>query len=131
MVPESKATGVTFPYERQAMNGDELPKGLEYPDQVLYLLLRALYDQLRRGIVDRDTAIREKKNLLKEYEAYKFVDEMGKEWVKVIKDTEIARANYRKNRTLENADKLLIAIEGRELGTVNRAQGKRNEGCTT
>lgn len=120
MVPESKTTGVTFPYERQAMNGDELPKGLEYPDQVLYILLRALYDQLRKGIIDRDTAIREKKKLLKEYEAYKFVDQIGKEWVKVIKDTEIARANYRKNRTLENADKLLIAIEGRELGSVKR-----------
>lgn len=120
MVPESKTTGVTFPYERQAMNGDELPKGLEYPDQVLYILLRALYDQLRKGIIDRDTAIREKKKLLKEYEAYMFVDQIGKEWVKVIKDTEIARANYRKNRTLENADKLLIAIEGRELGSVKR-----------
>ncbi len=120
MVPESKATGVTFPYERQAMNGEELPKGLEYPDQVLFILLRGLYDQLRKGIVDRGTAIREKKELMKEYEAYKFVDQMGKEWVEVIKATEIARADYRKNRTLENADKLLIAIEGRELDTVNR-----------
>lgn len=120
MVPESKTTGVTFSYERQAMNGDELPMGLEYPDQVLYILLRALYDQLRKGIIDRDTAIREKKKLMKEYEAYKFVDQIGKEWVEAIKATEIARADYRKNRTLENADKLLIAIEGRELGSVKR-----------
>lgn len=118
MVPESKTTGMTFPYERQAMNGEELPNGLEYPDQVLFILLRGLYDQLRKGIVDRDTAIREKKKLLKEYEAYRFVDQMGKEWVKTIKDTEIARADYRKNRTLENADKLLAAIEGRQLGTI-------------
>lgn len=123
MVPEPKTTGVTFPYERQAKNGEELPNGLEYPDQVLFVLLRSLYDQLRNGIVDRDTAIREKKKLMKEYEAYKFVDQMGKEWVQIIKDTEIARANYRKKRTLENADKLLIAIEGRELGTINRPAG--------
>ena len=96
--------------ERQAMDGNEMPNGLEYPDQVLYLCFRMLYAQLRQGIIDRDTAIREKKKLLKEYESYKFVDQMGKQWVKIIKDTEIARSEYLKNRTLENADKLLQAI---------------------
>ncbi len=96
--------------ERQAMDGNEMPAGLEYPDQVLYLCFRMLYAQLRQGIVDRDTAIREKKKLLKEYEAYKFVDQMGKQWVQVIKDTEQARAEYLKNRTLENADKLMETI---------------------
>lgn len=96
--------------ERQAMDGNEMPDGLEYPDQVLYLCFRMLYAQLRQGIVDRDTAIREKKKLLKEYEAYVFVDQMGKEWVQVIKDTELARAEYMKNRTLENADKLIATI---------------------
>lgn len=102
--------------ERQAMDGNEMPDGLEYPDQVLYLCFRMLYAQLRQGIVDRDTAIREKKKLLKEYEAYLFVDQMGKQWVQVIKDTESARSEYRKNRTIENADKLLIAIDGGDYG---------------
>ena len=96
--------------ERQAMDGNEMPNGLEYPDQVLDLCFRMLYAQLRQGIIDRDTAIREKKKLLREYESYKFVDQMGKQWVKIIKDTEIARSEYLKNRTLENADKLLQAI---------------------
>jgi hypothetical protein len=96
--------------ERMAKDGNEMPDGLEYPDQVMYLCLRMLYAQMRQGITDRDTAIREKKKLLKEYEAYKFVDQMGKEWVQVIKDTEIARAEYMKNRTLENADKLIATI---------------------
>ena len=120
MVPESKATGVTFLYERQAMNGEEMPDGLEYPDQVAFILMRGLYDQLRKRVVARETAIREKKKIMKEYEAYKFVDQMGKEWVEAIKATELARAAYRKNRTLENADKLLVAIEGRAVGSVNR-----------
>lgn len=61
MVPESKTTGVTFPYEREAMNGNEMPNGLEYPDQVLYLCFRKLYAQLRQGIIGRDTAVLEKK----------------------------------------------------------------------
>lgn len=102
------------------MNGDEMPEGLEYPDQVLFLCFRMLYGQLRMGIVDRDTAIREKKKLLKEYESYKFVDQMGKQWVQIIKDTEIARSEYRKCRTLENADLLLIAIDG---GNYRKEQG--------
>lgn len=54
MVPESK---VAFPYERQAMNGDEMPPGLDYPDQVTYLCFRMLYAQLRGGIVDREPAV--------------------------------------------------------------------------
>ena len=112
MVSESKENYVGFPYERQARDGEEMPNGLEYPDQVLYLCFRMLYEQLRMGIVDRDTAIREKKKLLKEYESYKFVDQMGKQWVETIKKTEMARSAYRKNRTLENADSLLIAFDG-------------------
>ena len=113
MVPEPKnTTGVTFPWERQAMNGEELPSGLEYPDQVLFLCLRSLYDHVRRGIVTRDTATVEKKKLLVEYRVYKFNDEMGKAWTEQIKQTELARAAYRRERTLENADKLCVAIEG-------------------
>lgn len=102
--------------ERQARDGNEMPDGLEYPDQVLFLCFRMLYTQLRQGIIDRDTAIREKKKLLKEYESYKFVDQMGKEWVQIIRNTEIARSEYRKCRTLENADKLLIAVDGGDYG---------------
>lgn len=116
MVPEPKnTTGVTFPWERKAMNGEEMPDNLEYPDQILYLELRSLYDHVRRGIITRDTAIIEKKKLLDQYRLYKFNDEVGKSWVASIKATEFARAAYRKERTLENADKLLAAIEGRGL----------------
>lgn len=112
MVSESKTNSLTFPYERQASEGEEMPDGLDYPDKVVYLCFRMLYAQLRMGIIDRDTAVREKRKLLREYEAYKFVEELGQGWVKVIRETEIARSEYRKNRTLENADRLLAAIDG-------------------
>ena len=102
--------------ERMAKEGCEMPKGLEYPDQVAFLCMRMLYAQLANGIIDRDAAIREKKEILKERDSYIFVDQMGKRWVQVIKDTEMARSEYRKNRTIENADKLLIAIDGGNYG---------------
>lgn len=101
-----------LPYEKIAMSGGEMPNGLEYPDQILFLELRLLYDSYKRKIIDRETATREKVQLLRSYEAHKIVDRMGKEWVEQIKRTEVARAAYRKNKTIENAELLLISVEG-------------------
>lgn len=115
MVPESQTTGVTLPWEKMAMAGDEMPNGLEYPDQILYLQLRMLYAQKRAGIIDREQAVLEKKKLLDTYRHHQFVEQMGKEWVKQIRDTELARAEYCKNRTIANADKLVALIEGRKI----------------
>lgn len=101
-----------LPYEKISMAGGEMPKGLEYPDQILFLELRLLYDSYKRKMIDRETATREKVELLRTYEAHKIVDKMGKEWVDQIKRTELARAAYRKDKTIENADKLVACVEG-------------------
>lgn len=101
-----------LPYEKIAMAGGEMPQGLEYPDQILFLELRLLYDSYKRKIIDRETATREKVELLRIHEAHKIVDGCGKEWVEQIKRTERARAEYRKNKTLENADILVACVEG-------------------
>ncbi len=101
-----------LPYEKIGMSGGEMPKGLEYPDQILFMELRLLYDSYRRKLIDRETATQEKIELLRIYEAHKIVDKMGKEWVDQIKRTELARATYRKEKTIENADKMLACVEG-------------------
>lgn len=114
MVSESvNSTGVTFRWEQAAINGDEMPDGLSYPDKILFLCLRQLYDQYRKGIIDRDTAVQEKKRLMDEHRVNEFNDQMGKRWVELIRLTDTARCAYRKNRTLENADKLVDALDGR------------------
>lgn len=107
-------TGVVFPWEQKAIRGEEMPTGLEYPDQVLFLSLRMLYAQKRADLIDRETAIREKKKLLDEYRDYKYREQMGEEWVEVIKQTELARAEFRKNPSIETASKLVDIIEGRK-----------------
>lgn len=112
MVPES---GVTFPWEKAAMNGDELPDDLGYADQVMYLSLRMLYATYRKGIIDREQAVREKKKLVDEYRMYKFRENLEKQWVEQIRLTELARAEYRKNPTEENGMKLVLLLEGRDL----------------
>lgn len=103
-----------LPYERLAMAGEEMPKGMDYPDQILFLQLRLLYDSYKKGIITRDQATQEKVDLLREYQAHKIIDKMGKEWVDQIKRTELARAAYRKEKTIENADMLLACVEGGE-----------------
>lgn len=101
-----------LPYEKIAMSGGEMPKDMEYPDQILFLELRLLYDSYKRKLIDRDAATQEKVELLRTYEAHKIVDKIGKEWVEQIKRTELARAEYRKDKTIKNADKLLSCVEG-------------------
>lgn len=101
-----------LPYEKIAMAGGEMPKDLEYPDQILFLELRLLYDSYKRKLIDRETATREKVELLRTYEAHRIVEKMGKEWVDQIKRTELARSEYRKDKTIKNADKLLACVEG-------------------
>lgn len=92
-----------------------MPDGLDYPDRVMFLNLRMLYAQKRMNIIDRDTAVKEKKKLLDEYRVHKFNWQMGGEWTKVIKATELARAECRKNPSQENTMRLIEIIEGRRL----------------
>ena len=108
-------TGIVLPWEKDAMAGLEMPDGLSYPDQILYLSLRMLYRQYYQKIIDRETATKEKKKLLDEYKIYQFREELEKQWVEIIRLTELARAEYRKKPCHENAMKLIEIIEGKRL----------------
>ena len=108
-------TGIILPWEKDAMAGLEMPNGLSYPDQILYLELRMLYHQYYQKVIDRETATKEKKKLLDEYRIYKFQYELGNQCVETIRLTELARADYRKNPCNENAMKIIEIIEGRKL----------------
>ena len=111
----AEETGIVLPWEKDAMAGLEMPDGLSYPDQILYLSLRMLYRQYYQKIIDRETATKEKKKLLDEYKIYQFREELEKQWVEIIRLTELARAEYRKKPCHENAMKLIDIIEGRKL----------------
>ena len=108
-------TGIVLPWEKNAMAGLEMPDGLAYPDQILYLSLRMLYRQYYQKTIDRETATKEKKKLLDQYKVYQFREELEKQWVEIIHFTELARAEYRKNPCHENAMKLIDIIEGKKL----------------
>lgn len=101
-----------LPFERIAMVGGEMPDDLEWFDRQLFLMLRTLYWQYKQGIVDRETASQEKKKLIRDRDFQLFQDNFAKDIAKKIMDTEKARQEYRKNRTLENADAIILAFEG-------------------
>ena len=110
MIENDKLT--ELPYERIAMRGGEMPDGLKWHDKQMFLSLRMLYYQYRIGIVDRETARREKIRLLNDYDFQKWQGEFTAHIATKIKETEEARTRYRKNRTLENADAIILAFDG-------------------
>ena len=101
-----------LPYERIAMAGGEMPDGLCSADQQMFLELRLLYDSYKKGIVDRETAKKEKIKLLNEYQANSIMNALTRQWSDQCIKSEQARQAYRKNRTLENADAIILAFEG-------------------
>ena len=107
-------TGIVLPYEKDAMAGLEMPDGLSYPDQVLYLELRLLYRQYYQKIIGRETAVKEKKKMIEQYKDLKFREKIGDHWVEIIRLTELATSEYRKNPCHENAMKLIRILEGRK-----------------
>lgn len=103
---------IEFPYELQAMRGEEMPDGLSFVEQEVYQSFRMLYAQYKMKVLDRETASREKQKILREYVSGMLVEKIGRDFADKHRTTEEARIAYRKNRTLENADALILAFEG-------------------
>lgn len=101
-----------FEYEKQAMAGEEMPDGLRFAGQHYYLALRILYHQYRQGVIDRETATREKRRLLHTYEYDLMWEEIADGFIQNRNNSETARAEYRKNPCHENAVKIIESIEG-------------------
>lgn len=105
--------GYSFWWEPMAQRGEEMPSDIPCADKIAYMQLRSLYGQVRNKIITRDRAVSEKKQILQDHRCYQFQEEMGQEWTAVIQKTELARSEFRKNPTVDNAWKLIDAIEGR------------------
>lgn len=106
----------TYPYERAAMLGEEMPNGLDQVDQLNFLSLRSLYAQVRGGTIDRAAGSREKARLTYQRDlwARKLMIREGivNRSVELFKAVELAASAYAKERTIENADRLYWALYG-------------------
>jgi hypothetical protein len=104
-----------LPYERIAMSGGEMPKGLKYHDQLTFQKMRNLYYAYKQQIVSREVASREKAEILAERDRMKFMCDLFEENVEMTQRTELIRSEYRKNRSLDVADSLCDLLEGRKI----------------
>ena len=89
-----------------------MPEGLPMAGQVLFAGLRLIYKSYTRGHISSTDASQERIGLEKACRYFAFRDDLAFDWEGKIRATEAARHAYRKERTLENADRLLAAIEG-------------------
>lgn len=107
---------IEFQWERDAMAGNPAPKDLSLADQKAYQALASLYGRYRMGLIDRPTGSAEKARILAAWDKENRMDEAASElakWhAKLRKEIEEVQNRYRKDRTLENADKLSRALDG-------------------
>ena len=108
---------MVFPFEREAANGEPMPDGLSLVDQCAFYFLQTMYQGLRAGTKTREQAAEEKGRMTYQYDKEKRTmghwQKMGDYWAERYKQVEAAQIAYRKNRTLENADRLSAALDGR------------------
>lgn len=113
--PES---GYTFPWEREAMRGAEMPDGLSFYDQMAYISLRTLYHDYREKRLDRATASAEKRRIFGAWDKAKRMAEFERDLAffraRVLKDTEGAKTAVRKDPSPENAIRLCNVLDGLE-----------------
>ena len=106
-----------FPWEDLASQGLPLPKELPLVDQMAYMGLRHIYWALNAGRINLATAHYEKAQLRHEYEStkakMKYESDLCTWHTDLRKEIEGAQCRYRKERTLEAADKLSAVLDGR------------------
>lgn len=103
--------------ERIAMRGGPMPDGLSLANQTYFEGIRYLYAQFCSRTINRECGSVEKKKMLRKRELREQKESSDSElafWhANLRRDIEAAHTAYKKNRTLENADRLSAALDGR------------------
>lgn len=85
-------------------------------EQSAYLALRYLYKLYQVGGITKEEAGKTKAQITRRYEKDRLMEAQLESTIKafadVVKRTATANENYRRERTLDNADKLCWAIDG-------------------
>ena len=98
-------------FERQAMKGDPIPKGLDIADSCLYVALKNLYAMYRNKLISRKDATEEKKRLVYNWETDKAKIEFLNRDSETLRDKiGAASEDYKNNPCTETADKLYASF---------------------
>ena len=102
-----------FAFEREAMQGQPLPKELDIADSCLYIALKNLYAMYRNKLISRKDATGEKKRLVYNWETDKAKIEFLNRDSETLRDKiGVASEDYKNNPCIEMADKLYAAFYG-------------------
>lgn len=100
-----------FSFEREAMQGQPLPKGLDIADSCIYIALKNLYAMYRNKLISRKDATEEKRRLIYNWATDKSKIEFLNRDSEVLRGRiGIASADYKRKPCIETADKLYAAF---------------------
>lgn len=100
-----------------AAYNNTLPNGvMRLPERLLWQTVKCISQAYKTAQIDAQTASRLKADAISDYRADKTEYENGQNSMRrmavLFKDIELATTAYRKNRTLENADKVMEILYG-------------------
>lgn len=100
-----------FSFERQAMHGEPLPKGLDIADSFLYVALKNLYAMYRNKLISREDATEEKRRLVYNWTTDKSkIEFLNRDSEALREKIGTASDEYKNNPCIETADKLYAAF---------------------
>lgn len=100
-----------FDFEREAMQGQPLPEGLDIVDSCLYIALKNLYAMYRNKLISRKDATEEKKRLVYNWETDKAkIEFLNRDSEMLREKISVASEDYKNNPCIETADKLYAAF---------------------
>ena len=100
-----------FAFEREAMQGQPLPKRLDIADSCLYVALKNLYAMYRNKLISRKDATEEKKRLVYNWTTDKTkIEFLNRESDVLGARIGAASDEYKNNPCIKNADKLYAAF---------------------
>lgn len=98
-------------FERQAMKGDPIPKGLDIADSCLYIALKNLYAMYRNKLISRKDATEEKRRLVYNWTTDKSkIEFLNREADGLKNKIGVASDDYKNNPCIETADKLYASF---------------------
>ena len=106
-----KSTMTEFTFEREAMQGNPLPQGLDIADSCLYVALKNLYAMYQNKLISRKDATEEKRRLVYNWTTDKAKLEFLNRESETLRDKiGTASEDYKNNPCIETAEKLYAAF---------------------
>ena len=106
-----KSTMTEFTFEREAMQGNPLPQGLDIADSCLYVALKNLYAMYQNKLISRKDATEEKRRLVYNWTTDKAkLDFLNRDSETLRDKIAAASEEYKNNPCIETAEKLYAAF---------------------